>query len=47
MKEIWVGDNGATCHVVCSDENLINWRPVKQEVTVAGGSSLPVTKSEV
>jgi hypothetical protein len=44
MKEIWVGDTGATCHMVCSDENLINWRSVKQEVTVAGGSSLPVTK---
>jgi hypothetical protein len=44
MKEFWVGDTGATCHMVCSDGNLINWRPVKQKVTVAGGSSLPVTK---
>jgi hypothetical protein len=44
MKEIWVGDTVATCHMVCSDENLTNWRSVNQEVTVAGGSSLPVTK---
>jgi hypothetical protein len=44
MTKYWVGDSGATCHMVCSDEKLINYRSVDERITVAGGASLPLTK---
>jgi gag-polypeptide of LTR copia-type/Zinc knuckle len=44
MTKYWVGYSGATCHMVCSNEKLIDWRSVDERITVAGGASLPVTK---
>jgi hypothetical protein len=39
-----VGDSGATCHMVCNDSNLINWKSVNEEVIVAGGETLLMMK---
>jgi hypothetical protein len=37
FQTLWVGDSGATCHMVCNDQNLTNWKFVNEEVIVAGG----------
>jgi hypothetical protein len=44
FKNLWVGDSRATCHIVCSDKNLINWKSVNEDVIVVGGGTLPVMK---
>ena len=44
---LWVGDSGATCHMVCEDLHLIDWKWVEEEITVAGGGTLPVKRLEI
>ena len=43
-KNLWVGDSGATCHMVCKDETLINWVRSDEEVEAADAGSMKVEK---
>jgi Zinc knuckle len=43
-RNLWVGDTGAKCHMVCDDSNLFNYESVHDEVVVGDGRPLRVTK---
>jgi hypothetical protein len=44
FNKLWVGNSGATCHMVCNNSNLINWKSVNEDVIVARGGTLLVMK---
>jgi hypothetical protein len=44
LNNFWVGDRDASCHMICNDERLIDWKWADEEITVAGGTFLPVKK---
>ena len=43
-RNLWVGDSGATHHIVCKDENLINWVQSDEEVEAADSGLMRVEK---
>jgi hypothetical protein len=43
-RNLWVGDTGATCHMVCDDSELFDYESVHDEVVVGDGRPLRVTK---
>jgi len=43
-SELWVGDTGTTCHMVCNDKNLYDVILVNDKVIVGDGRSLSVKK---
>jgi len=43
-SNLWVGDTGATCHMVCNDANLLDYKTVNDEVIVGDGRPLNVIK---
>jgi hypothetical protein len=44
FQNLWVGDSGATCHMICNHENLRKWKSVNEEVIVDRGGTLPMIK---
>jgi hypothetical protein len=44
LRQIWVGDSGASCHMKNTEEGLHNWRPIKQGVRMVNGNVLEATK---
>jgi hypothetical protein len=43
-RNLWVGDTGATCHMVCDDSKLYGFESVNDEVVVGDGRPLRVAK---
>ena len=43
-SEIWIGDSGASGHMVNSDENLYDWEEINEEITIANDDSIRATK---
>jgi Zinc knuckle len=43
-RNLWVGDTGATYHMVCDDSKLFDFELVNDEVVVGDGRPLKVTK---
>jgi hypothetical protein len=41
---LWVGDTGATCHMIWNDTNLFDYETVNDEMIVGDGRPLNVTK---
>jgi hypothetical protein len=41
---LWVGDTGATCHMICNDSGLFDYKRVTDELNVADGRALKVEK---
>jgi hypothetical protein len=44
LRQTWVGDSGASCHMTNTEEGLHNWRPIKQGVRMGVGNLLESTK---
>jgi hypothetical protein len=44
LRQVWVGDSGASCHMTNTEEGLHNWRPIKQGVRMGNGKVLKATK---
>jgi hypothetical protein len=44
LRQILVGDSGASCHMTNTEEGLHNWRPIKQGVRMGDGNVLEATK---
>jgi hypothetical protein len=43
-RNLWVGDTGATCHMVCDDSKLFDFESINDEVVVGDGRPLRVEK---
>jgi hypothetical protein len=44
LRQIWVGDSGASWHMTNAEEGLHNWRPIKQGMKMGNSSVLEATK---
>ena len=45
QKDIWIGDSGATSHMVCHDVGMFGCKPLNQQVIVGDGRSVKVLKT--
>ena len=43
-NNIWIGDTGATCHLVARDYKMINVKMINEEIRVGNGSKLKAKK---
>jgi hypothetical protein len=43
-NNLWIGDSGASCHMTCSMDGMINVREVNSPVQVGTGQAIPCTK---
>ena len=44
MDNLWIGDTGASCHLVKKEDGLINVRKISKKIKFGDGSSLTATK---
>ena len=44
MNEIWIGDTGASCHLVRSDIGMKNIKKIKEHIKIGDGSKLRAKK---
>jgi hypothetical protein len=44
IKNVWLGDSGASCHMCKSDEGYINYRDISTYVQLGNGQKLKATK---
>jgi len=44
MKNIWIGDSGASWHYVSSDQGMYNCKPCDDKITIANGNTIQVEK---
>ena len=45
QKDMWIGDSGATSHMVCHDVGMFGCKPSNQQVIVGDGRSVKVLKT--
>jgi len=44
MKNIWIGDSGASWHYVSSDQGMYDCKPCDDKITIANGNTIQVEK---
>jgi hypothetical protein len=43
-KEIWIGDNGVSCHYCNNDAAIYDYAMISKEITVGNGNVMTATK---
>jgi hypothetical protein len=44
-ENIYIGDSGASCHMVHSDEGMYDVKPIKEKITIGNGQYIEALKS--
>ena len=43
-KFIWLGDSGTSCHLTNTDQGMVSWTPIYEEISMADGTPAYATK---
>ena len=43
-KYLWIGDSGTSCHLTNTDQGMVSWTPIHEEINLGDGTPIYATK---